>query len=537
MKKSHLSIALISVILIILLLHINYLRFVCDDAFISFRYAKNLVEGHGLVYNIGERVEGYTNFLWTILLSGFMGLGMDVVVVSQVLGILFSLSTVLLLLYFNRQLYPTESLFNYLAPLFLGSCGAYAAWATGGLETSFYTFLVFLGSFLFVTGMNQPRYLILSGMAFALVCMTRLDGLIFAGITFIWLFYLTVVKKRIVFKALVLWTLCFLVPFLAYFFWRWSYYGRLLPNTYYVKVGGLSLYHEGLVYVFDFVKRFWIWLFMIPLVFLGKAARSNPKLAFIVPYFTSLIIVFSLYMIYIGGDFMDMFRFLVPVLPMFFFLIQEGFRGMNSYPESAMKSQISKNGKPRSKHQPVGKKHRRTIWAAVKICLIILCLFLLIYPSRESNKIWNRKGIDSIGLLREYTRLWSKVGMMFKEIAKPGESLSIGAAGAIPFYSGLYTIDELCLTLKSYPEVKFIKVQRAGHQMMITNDFLASLKPTYIVGHPQLYDKYEQPEVFDAGIKLAQVGYKLAVIPIKISEDETRYFYCVTLRKFNSENN
>ena len=41
-----------------------------DDAFISFRYARNLLDGHGLVWNPGERVEGYTNFLWTILLAG-----------------------------------------------------------------------------------------------------------------------------------------------------------------------------------------------------------------------------------------------------------------------------------------------------------------------------------------------------------------------------------------------------------------------------------------------------------------------------------
>src|SRR5690606_452754 len=39
------------------------LRWVCDDAFISFRYAQNLIDGHGLVFNAGERVEGYTNFL------------------------------------------------------------------------------------------------------------------------------------------------------------------------------------------------------------------------------------------------------------------------------------------------------------------------------------------------------------------------------------------------------------------------------------------------------------------------------------------
>ena len=48
-------------------------------------------------------------------------------------------------------------------------------------------------------------------------------------------------------------------------------------------------------------------------------------------------------------------------------------------------------------------------------------------------------------------------------------------------------------------------------------------------------NKFEQPEVFDAGVKLAQAGYKLAVIPIEISANETKYFYCVTSRQFDSD--
>src|SRR3954468_9274361 len=44
-------------------------RAIQDDAFISFRYADNLARGNGLVWNLGEYVEGYTNFLWTILIA------------------------------------------------------------------------------------------------------------------------------------------------------------------------------------------------------------------------------------------------------------------------------------------------------------------------------------------------------------------------------------------------------------------------------------------------------------------------------------
>ena len=43
--------------------------FLTDDAFISFRYVHNLLEGHGLVFNPGERVEGYSNFLWVLELA------------------------------------------------------------------------------------------------------------------------------------------------------------------------------------------------------------------------------------------------------------------------------------------------------------------------------------------------------------------------------------------------------------------------------------------------------------------------------------
>ncbi len=514
MKKTIITIVLTLIIFLILLLHVNYLRFVCDDAFISFRYAKNFVEGHGLVYNIGEKVEGYTNFLWTLLLSLFMKMGLNVVVVSQISGALFSLATIFLLLRLNKKLYPSENLFNYLAPLFLACCGAYAAWSTGGLETSFFTFLVFLGSFFFISGITKPKHFIFSGITFAFVCMTRLDGLIFAGITFLFLFYLSVVSRKIELKNIWGWTLCFLVPFLAYFFWRWSYYGEFLPNTFYVKAGGGIFYRQGLVYLFDFIQRFWICIMVIPLLFLGKIIRSNVNLKRIILYFTSMILVFSFYVVYVGGDFMDMFRFFVPILPFFFFLIQEGFRGMYHY------------------SQPFSKKRQRITLVFSELLLIGLSLFLLAYPSKESNKAWSREGIDSIGILRESAHIWSKVGLMFKDIAKPGESLATTAAGAIPYYSEMYAIDELGLTLACQSDLEILKVLRPGHFKTVTTEFLLSRKPTYILGHPRIYDDYELTRRLWVS---ERNGYKGVVLTVKISENESKYLYCLSLKEPRSE--
>ncbi|MHC4066890.1 MAG: hypothetical protein ACYSUI_20630, partial [Planctomycetota bacterium] len=63
--------------LALLLLHAAAYTFLTDDAFISFRYARNLSEGLGLVFNPGfERVEGYSNFLWVVLLAGVNALGL-----------------------------------------------------------------------------------------------------------------------------------------------------------------------------------------------------------------------------------------------------------------------------------------------------------------------------------------------------------------------------------------------------------------------------------------------------------------------------
>ena len=55
--------------------HALVFDFVNDDAFISFRYADNLVRHGALVFNPGERVEGYTNFLWVLLGAVFEALG------------------------------------------------------------------------------------------------------------------------------------------------------------------------------------------------------------------------------------------------------------------------------------------------------------------------------------------------------------------------------------------------------------------------------------------------------------------------------
>ena len=62
-----------------------------DDAYISFRYARNFANGYGLVFNPGQPpVEGYSNFLWVVVLAGAARLGFDIPGAAQVLSIVLA---------------------------------------------------------------------------------------------------------------------------------------------------------------------------------------------------------------------------------------------------------------------------------------------------------------------------------------------------------------------------------------------------------------------------------------------------------------
>src|SRR5262245_21925004 len=98
-----------------------------DDAFISFRYARHAADGHGLVYNAGERVEGYTNFLWTLLLAASHRLGADIPRTAQILGAASAVAGVVAL---ARLVRPSPLWF--LPVLVMCGNESWAAWAVGG---------------------------------------------------------------------------------------------------------------------------------------------------------------------------------------------------------------------------------------------------------------------------------------------------------------------------------------------------------------------------------------------------------------------
>jgi len=95
-------------LVILLLAAFQALRFFVpvDDAYISYRYAENLAAGRGLVFDPGERVEGYSNFLWVILLALSRILGAPIPAASLWLGLFLTLGTLVVAADLGRRLAP-----------------------------------------------------------------------------------------------------------------------------------------------------------------------------------------------------------------------------------------------------------------------------------------------------------------------------------------------------------------------------------------------------------------------------------------------
>ncbi len=183
-----------------------------DDAFISFRYAQNLANGHGLVYNIGERVEGYTNFLWTILAALVLWLGGEIVWWSYLVGIVLALAILLSTFALARRLLGPG--WGLVAALIVATSQSLLIHTArgAGLETGLFTLLVLLGSLAYIAhsapaptpeqkGMKEmeaPAHQWergwgggLVGLLFALATLTRPEGLFLFGLTCMYLVFST----------------------------------------------------------------------------------------------------------------------------------------------------------------------------------------------------------------------------------------------------------------------------------------------------------------------------------------------------------
>jgi hypothetical protein len=322
-----------------LALHIGRYAFLCDDAFISFRYARNFAQGHGLVFNPGfERVEGYSNFLWVMILAAGQFLGFAPERAANPLLIFFGLALVAMTVRFCWNELPAQaSPYAIVIPaLMLATNRSFALWCTSGLETKLFELLVVGGVLSTVREMERmrrgdagghaaaglPRPFFdgfpLSAIWFALAALTRPDGVLFAGCVVLTRIIIQAFKRTLEWRPLLLGTAAFVLPVGGQFAFRRIYYDDWFPNTYYAKVGGQLWWEMGVKYLkcfsLEYAAVLWIPIIVLAVIGMVRARRVSTLLIF-----AAAIVPHAVYVASIGGDHFE-YRVLDAYLPLIFIL-------------------------------------------------------------------------------------------------------------------------------------------------------------------------------------------------------------------------
>lgn len=296
---------------------------VSDDIYITFRYSDNVLAGHGPVYNAGERSEGYTHFLWFLLLTLGRALGVPPHVLGEIAGLPFDAGILLLLVRISARLFPGRGGLRGVPVAMVGWALLEDArlFATGGLETAAFTFFLLLGFDLACLS-RHPRRGALAGWALAVACLLRPDGLLAAVLVGVYLAW----RDRSALGAYAAVGILLVGLHLAF---RLAYYGYPLPNPYYAKSGHLAHWAQGWIYARLYFGCYLVLLAAVPGALLALlalrrrrtgavtlgAAAAPLVLAFLLAAAPDLAVVRG------GGDFMFA-RFFLPTTPFLLLLVE-----------------------------------------------------------------------------------------------------------------------------------------------------------------------------------------------------------------------
>lgn len=227
-----------------------YRSWLIDDAGITFAYAFNLANGHGLVSQPGmEPVEGFSNPLWTGLISVMYLLGIfETYLTAKLIAALLVAGMMVGTYFVSKAVTNNRSIAGYVG---IGACTlasvnpAFVVWSNSGLENPLYAFLVVVCALIAIRLLRVPSESarapsIVAGLIVGMIALTRPDGIAFA------LTVSCVLVIRAVRDGLTIWWLArtmmwFSIPLVllvgAYEAFRLAYFEAPLPNTFYAKHG------------------------------------------------------------------------------------------------------------------------------------------------------------------------------------------------------------------------------------------------------------------------------------------------------------
>ncbi len=499
----------------LLVAHSLLFNFVTDDAFISFVYSRNFARSGELVFNPGEYVEGYTNFLWTLLLGILYKLRLAPEVMSRVLATAASIGTLYLMVRIAERVRGgRRTPAHVLAPLLCAGWGGFACWTSGGLESAPFTFLCVLGVWRYLeeaaleegsepdkpTAVKRHWAWRWSTFAFAAAALTRPEGLLVFGIVGVHRLVWLGVRWRLPRRDDWAWAGAFVVIVGGYIAWRWSYYGWPLPNTFYIKSSGGSNWGRGFYYLRQFTRQSRV-LYAAPIVLASLAiVATRPQQRARARFLTLAIPLLAAYLLYVarvGGDFMGLHRFIMPTFPLIALLLQDGalcFFALVPAPPARSR---------------------------IKLALYLVHAAVILAQwgrlmSRESHHairwVGADNGIDSPGFLRKYTRDRATIGKWFFVHARRDDYMSVGGAGAQPWYADLRALDAFGLSDEFIAHKVRPHTNRPGHQKWAPDDYVFRRRPSILC---HVYQLTNHPSIDGGRLQyFAREGYYFITVRI-----------------------
>ena len=277
-----------------------------DDPMISMRYARNLAQGHGLVWNAGgARVEGYTNLLWTLwmaLLHLFPVTEAKISLLVSGSGLLLLVVNLLVVRAIAHRLAPDSALASPLSMALVAVYYPLVYWTLRGFEVGLLSLLISLTVLLALRLEAAPRSRDTASLAAILAAMilTRPDAVVPAAVVIAWCFVST--AKQLRWRIAVSLVVASATTLAAQTAFRLIYYGEPLPNTYYLKVGGVplldrlhrgfdALLYLGLIELYPAV--------LVSFLYLLLRRRRVPRGAYLL---AALFAGQCAYSVYVGAD-------------------------------------------------------------------------------------------------------------------------------------------------------------------------------------------------------------------------------------------
>ncbi len=403
-----------------------------DDMMISMRYGHNLASGVGLVWNPGEYVEGYTNFLWTLYMALVHLLPIPLSKTALVIGltnIALSAAVVPLIIRVTTLLEggPAAVVASLLAYVL---CLNFKNWSVAGTETVILALLMLLALALILRDIQQqqptlPPYLLLGVMT-----LIRSDALVLT--TLLYGFSLLLHQQR---KRVALYAGVWLLFPIAHMLFRVAYYGDIIPNTAHLKVlNWEGRYAHGIQYVTEFASDYAFALLVVLVGAVYKAAWPQRLL-------TGALLVYTGYIAYAGGDVFPQHRFFIPILPLLFILTFISIE-------------------------------RLVAWPAPRLLLTTLCIISIPLLVPGHNIPMHARYV-SIGNIN--------IALVLKHNVPPDGKVA-GFWGGIPFYySDVYGIDMLGKNDPTIAHMPALHGDLPGHNKFDFDYSLGTLKPDVVV--------------------------------------------------------